>query len=108
MWYIYLYTLSIIFSWCQHLTKAVEQKTQSGNLLKMHQEPVPTTPDPTAVNDETSEEPEVESKEYVIYFLNFICYFLMDSFTLLFCNALLKKKKKKISRLSLCFFSLYL
>lgn len=53
--------------WCQHLTKAVEQKTQSGTLLKMQQEPVlePVTPDPVAANEETPEETEteVETKE---------------------------------------------
>lgn len=60
--------LFLICRWCEQLTKAVEQKTHSGNLLKMHQEPVPVTSDQTAVNDETSEEPEIESKEYVIWF----------------------------------------
>lgn len=83
------------FSWCQHLNKAVEEKTQSGNLLKMHQEPVSATPDSTITNDEASEEPEIESKEYVTIFLKFIVLyiFLFYCFILFFIFIAIDKEK---------------
>ncbi|KFM79191.1 Rho guanine nucleotide exchange factor 11, partial [Stegodyphus mimosarum] len=50
--------------WCQHLTKAVEQQTQSGNLLKNNQEPAPVVSDTVvASSDEQQDDTDVESKE---------------------------------------------
>lgn len=50
----------------------------------MHQEPVPATPDSTITNDETSEEPEIESKEYVNHFFK-VCCAVYFSFLISLC-----------------------